>query len=106
MAVTPKTFVREELGNEYGEVVATVPAGKRWVLTSLLLSNSRTGSESASANFLMLEDVFVLHDLKLSPGGVFTLDCAQVLEAGQRIQAWADGGYGASLHACGVEMEA
>ena len=108
MAVTPKTFVRRQLGSEYGEVVATVPTGKRWVLTSLLLSNYRTGSgsTSVSVNFLRLDDVFVLHDLKLSPGGVFTLDCAQVLEAGQSIQAWADGNYGAALHACGVEMEA
>ncbi|MCG8926657.1 hypothetical protein [Lentzea sp. CC55] len=106
MAMTPKTFVRTELGSTYGEVVATVPAGKRWVVTSLLLSNYRTGSDSESANFLKLDDVFVLHDVKLSPGGVFTLDCAQVLEAGQTIQAWADGTYGAALHACGVEMEA
>ncbi|WP_394615877.1 hypothetical protein JNUCC0626_40105 [Lentzea sp. JNUCC 0626] len=106
MALTPKTFVRKALGSTNGQIVATVPAGKRWVLTSLLLSNFRTGIDSASLNFVCLDDVYVLHDLKLSPGGVFTLDCAQVLEAGQSIQAWADGNYGAALHACGVEMDA
>lgn len=104
MAVTPKTFVRMELGDTYDEVVATVPAGKRWVVTNLLLSSFRT--ETAVRNSLKLGGVFVLSDLNLSPGGVFTLDCAQVLEAGQTIQAWVDDDYGTALHACGVEMEA
>ncbi|XVV02758.1 hypothetical protein ACQPW3_36225 [Actinosynnema sp. CA-248983] len=87
-------------------MVATVPAGKRWVLTNLILTNFETGVTAATLTSVRLDGIYLFQDLSLNPAAVFTLDCAQVLEAGDTIQAWANDISAVALHASGVEMDA
>jgi hypothetical protein len=102
MANTPKALHRGLLDATTNTVVATVPANKRWVLTNLILTNYGTVGVNV---YVQLDQAPLVHMLTLTPAATFTLDCAQVLDAGKGVRAWASAAASVAMHASGVEMD-
>ncbi|WP_367135780.1 hypothetical protein [Saccharothrix sp. HUAS TT1] len=102
MANTPKALHRGLLSATTNEVVGTVPGGKRWIMTNLILTNYGTAAVNV---YVQLNATPVVHAMLLTPAATFTLDCAQVLESGGVIRAWASAASSVAMHACGVEMD-
>lgn len=100
MANTPKVLHRGTLSPT--PRTATVPTGKRWIITNLVLANTTTAPHSAT---VALDGVTLVPGVILDPGAILTLDCTQVLDAGKSIRLTASGGSAVAAHVCGVESD-
>lgn len=99
MATTPKAFYRGSLPT--AETTAyTVPAGATAIVTNVVATNPGTGSALVSVK---LDGVHVLASVGIAAKGVLTLECAQVLAAGDTISVQG-GTPAASIHISGVEV--
>ncbi|WP_179118452.1 hypothetical protein [Saccharothrix sp. ALI-22-I] len=85
--------------------MATVPTGKRWVLTNLIITHSGSINAASVYVWVSLNGTPLVAWYVLAPGSVFTLDCAQVLESGNQLQAWSDSVGLVAINASGVEMD-
>jgi len=83
---------------------ATVPAGKKWVVTSIVATN--TDQLATQYLYVLLAGTFFLYASPLIPASVMTLDCAQVLLAGEKIEASCGNANKVNLFISGVEMDA
>lgn len=102
MAALPKALFRGAATLEASPVAVTVPAGKRWIVTNVILTNISTGQRWGQVN---LDGFGLIYKAPLLTGGMLTLDCAQVLEASKIIHIFADATAGVHVHISGVEMD-
>lgn len=100
MAGLPKALVRAT--GTVAAVNAAVPAGKRWIITNVILTNS--GSAVAAAT-VSLGGFVLIPSAQIGIAGIFTLDCAQVVEAGQNVTYSATVASTIQVHISGVEMD-
>lgn len=95
----PKALFRGTLGTV--ATTATPAAGKQWIVTNIVATNT-----GAAANLVVdLDGIRLVHNLTLEPGALFTLDCAQVLEAGDALGMSGSVAAAISIHISGVEMD-
>lgn len=101
MANVPTLFFRGLITTTTVGVVATVPAGKKWVVTNIIAANVHSAARTTT---IQLDGVTLLQSLNLGVGGQYTLDCTQVLVAGDTIGASSSTASGITLHVSGVEV--
>jgi hypothetical protein len=100
MAGYPKALVRANAATAGAN--ATVPAGKQWVVTNIILTNY--GSAVAAAT-VKLDGITLIGAAQLGIGGTMTLDCAQVLDTGKILNYSATVASTIAVHISGVEMD-
>jgi len=102
MANIPKLLHRSALTNSTAPRTATVPAAKRWIITNVILCNYSATTRTATVT---VGGVSIVNNLELPPSAVFSMDCAQVLDAAGVISAYADVGSTVAAHISGVESD-
>jgi hypothetical protein len=104
MAVTPKLFYRAA-GATGNATLVTVPAGKTWIITNIVVSN--IGSSSSTYTMDLDDDsgnlVLFLPQVSIPAYGVEVIDVKQVLSAGRRIYG-STGSTDVKWHISGVEI--
>lgn len=104
MAAVPKVLYRGELPFWNTPTAVTVPAGKQWIITNIVVNHWNT---SGAVSFIVdVGGIRFLGDMPLTPKSVFTLDCSQVVEAGKTISVGASAASTTmTMHISGVEMD-
>lgn len=81
---------------------ATVPAGKRWIVTNIVLANTAAVARTVTVE---LAGITLVPAAPLEPGAILTVDCAQVLDAGATLKLYASTGAAIAAHVSGVESD-
>lgn len=102
MAAIPKNFYRAKAPAETAPANVTVPTGKRWIITNVVAMNPNTAAAKVSVN---VSGISLVGQMNVGPGHLFTLDCSQVIEAGQVVAIAATTGDLIAVHISGVEMD-
>ena len=105
MAITPKVLYRAAAATG-NATLATVPSGKTWVITNIMVDNSDT---SASTFTLQLDDdsgslVGLFTITPIAARTTVNIDLKQVLSAGRRIYGSAET-TNIRWHISGVEID-
>ena len=104
MATTPKLFYRAA-GATGNATLATVPAGKTWIITNIVVSN--IGSTASSYTLFLDDDsgtlVLFLPQVSIAAYSTEVIDVKQVLGAGKRIYG-SVGSTDVKWHISGVEV--
>lgn len=100
MANTPKLIYRGNLTATLSTLLATVPAGKTWVITDIVLANSLSGSAAVT---LYLATFPLVPATVLVPGGIFTWEGKQVLNSTETVKG-GSAAAGVTCHISGVEI--
>ena len=101
MMNVPKCFYRGS-GNDTGAALATVPVGKTWIITGVVIVNI---DDATNLLNVMMADEYVFSNANMSSGMTITLsETPIVLEAGDVIQVWRGVGQLLSVHISGVEV--
>lgn len=103
MAHLPKALYRGTVSTAV-TVSATVPNLKQWTVTNVVLSNAHATATSSVT--VKLDGVVLVPAFSLSPGVLFTLDCAQVLAAGKLVEVTSSAASTIGVHVSGVESDA
>lgn len=101
MANVPKALYRATITDVAAKTV-TVSNGKRWAVTNVILAN--TGAAAVKAT-VELDGVALVPAVLLAVGALFTLDCAQVIEAGKVIRVTISAAGSVGVHISGVEAD-
>lgn len=100
MASTPKCFYRGNLPVVGSPVVLTVPTGKRWVVTSLVVAGSALTN---TVVYLSLSGTALLNNMPIAKNDTIAVECMQVLDEGETMTLY--GGGTAPLHVSGIEQD-
>jgi hypothetical protein len=103
MANTPKLLHRSVLTTSESPRTETVPAGKRWIVTNIVLTNT---SPDAGTATIELDGTALVPGVRLDPTAILTVDCAQVLDSGKTITLYASVADSIAAHVSGVEGDA
>lgn len=101
MTALPKALYRGSPTTTSTQIA--VPTGKLWIITNVVASNYST--EDCYID-IRLDGVGFVPEINIVPGGLFTLDCAQVLSAGKLLYVVADVDSALGVSISGVEMDA
>lgn len=102
MAARPKALYRATHA-AIAAVNTVVPAGKQWAITNVILANNH--ATVTTRVYVSLDGVVLVPGVSLLPGALFTLDCAQVLEAGKTLSVSIATASTVTVHISGVETD-
>lgn len=100
MAAIPKNFYRAKAPVSTAPATVTVPLNRKWIVTNVLATNTTTTPRTFTIEF---DGIAVASAVQLLPGAIYTLDCAQVLEANSQISIKAEVAAAIGVHISGVE---
>ena len=103
MANAPKLLHRSILTTAETPRVETVPPGRRWIVTNIVLANSSLDATTATVK---LDGVVLVPGVRLEPTAILTVDCAQILTTGTTITLYASAAESIAAHVSGVEGDA
>lgn len=104
MANIPVPLLRQVLPVSGSPVTKTVPAGKIWIITNIVLVNYSANTVSA---WVSLNNIVLIPNIPLSASAILTFDdFRQVLSAGQTLSASASLATSITAHISGVESDA
>lgn len=102
MAAVPKVLARATL-NATSEATVSVPTAKQWAVTNIVIANSHATVTTKVT--VKLDGVVLVPGVTLAPGVLFTLDCAQVMDAGKVLGVQCSVASTIGLHVSGVESD-
>jgi hypothetical protein len=100
MAMVPTVFVRAAASVTLTTTLATVTTGKKWIVTSIIVTN--TASSSATFD-LAFDGVKVFKDAPIAANSTAIFDLKQVIDATKLIQGGASA-VTVNFHISGVEQ--
>ncbi len=99
----PRSFFRGSLGTSLAVALGTVGPGTLWVVKNIVITSAPATLTDVPAATIYLAGVALLAAIDIPAKSVFTLDCAQVLTAGQAI-AGIGSIAGLTCHISGIEV--
>jgi hypothetical protein len=105
LASLPTVLYRGILPDTTQPVRVTVPTGKRWIITNLVLTNTSPTPGAPTTATVALDGVPLIAEAFLDPGALLTLDCAQVLDTGKSVTLRASSAATVAAHLSGVESD-
>ena len=100
MATTPKAFYRGAATTNTATTLNTVPSGKTWIVTNILVTNTSASLQSYS---LSLDGVSIATTVAISGYDSIVIDMKQVLAATKIISGGASA-TSVNFHISGVEI--
>lgn len=100
MAAVPKALYRAAPASTAAQTV-TVPAGLRWIVTSVVVQSSSTTTSSQIT--IALDGIWLCSQV-IPATGLFVLDCKQVLDAGKVLSVTSSVASTLNVNISGVEQ--
>lgn len=101
MASLPQCFYRGKAPADTAPKIVTVPADQTYIVTNVVATNGTTAQATFS---FYIDGVPVAHQSVIPAGGIFTLDCAQVVEASRGMSFSSSVANAIGVHVSGVGM--